>query len=411
MTTRFSGKRSTDQTVPQLPWSPDWDGWFRRERALLLLRSARIFLPGIVLFQLYNMLYALSYTDFRLHTAASQRYFVLYVLLFTVSLAALGAVELLVRRERYARVIGIQYLYTALFLAWSAAVTALDQRTSDQMYVYLMAILTVAVITTIPWRAAIPLFLGAQGLMIALLPVFQEAEVDNHGNIANSTIFCVIAILISGTRYTAARRSFSQQRLIEEQTRELQAKNAELSYAASHDSLTGLLDRRQMVPAAMEMAQAARDQRDTRMGVCMIDIDNFKRYNDVFGHIQGDECLRQVAQALSGQLSAGRLFRYGGEEFLFTAAGSEDFFTGLGEALRRAVKERGFPGTEGSVTVSVGVAWGPVPEDQEAWQSLLRAADRALYQAKAQGKDRAVSVEVGQPHADPRAQQTSVPEL
>ena len=118
-----------------------------------------------------------------------------------------------------------------------------------------------------------------------------------------------------------------------------------------------------------------------------------------------------MAQALSGQLTAGRLFRYGGEEFLFTAAGSEDFFTGLGEALRRAVKERGFPGTEGSVTVSVGVAWGPVPEDQEAWQSLLRAADRALYQAKAQGKDRAVSVEVGQPHADPRAQQTSVPEL
>ena len=134
------------------------------------------------------------------------------------------------------------------------------------------------------------------------------------------------------------------------------------------------------------------------VAVLMADIDFFKHYNDTYGHQRGDECLREVARALAdcvhrpGDLVA----RYGGEEFAAVLPGTDrEAARRLAEQMREAVEElnlehRGIPESEdgsGRVTLSVGVA-AVVPQQRQAPDLLLAAADRALYRAKARGRNR-----------------------
>ncbi len=121
------------------------------------------------------------------------------------------------------------------------------------------------------------------------------------------------------------------------------------------------------------------------LGVLMIDVDHFKRLNDTHGHAVGDDVLRSVAKVLDAELRAGDMVgRYGGEEFTVVmpgARGSE--VQGAAERLRRAVERSAGPVP---VTVSVGVAWAPAHGSCRT--ELLSAADGALYEAKAAGRNR-----------------------
>lgn len=129
-------------------------------------------------------------------------------------------------------------------------------------------------------------------------------------------------------------------------------------------------------------------------GVVMIDIDFFKKYNDSLGHEAGDDALRRVAQLLSGAVrKADQAFRYGGEEFVCLLPETPDS-GGLiaAERLRAAVEEAKIPHPQnpfGYVTISLGVATfvpgGGMPAEQ-----MLGCADRALYEAKASGRNRVV---------------------
>ena len=128
----------------------------------------------------------------------------------------------------------------------------------------------------------------------------------------------------------------------------------------------------------------------------MIDLDHFKPYNDSFGHLAGDQCLQAVGRALEGALGrAGDLVaRYGGEEFVALLPDS-DAEAGLAAAhqLRAAVQGLALPHpsspTAPHVTVSLGVA-AMIPTRAEEPGQLIEAADRALYVAKRQGRDRVV---------------------
>jgi len=122
-------------------------------------------------------------------------------------------------------------------------------------------------------------------------------------------------------------------------------------------------------------------------------VDFFKAFNDARGHQAGDECLHKIAQTISDQ--AGRpadlVARYGGEEFaVLLSGGTEDAFK-LGERMRAAVKALAIPhGTSkvaDVVTVSVGVA-ASIPSQPRQPGTLVKAADQALYQAKANGRNR-----------------------
>ena len=177
----------------------------------------------------------------------------------------------------------------------------------------------------------------------------------------------------------------------ERDAEELKRANRRLAELAGTDELTGLANRRRFNEALeREWARARRLQEP--LAVLMMDIDHFKKYNDLYGHQAGDECLAQVARILRGRLRrpGDLVARYGGEEFVVVASGtSEDQARELAQGLCRAVfalnlAHAGSP--TGRLTLSIGVA-SRTPAGESTADDILYAADMALYRAKENGRN------------------------
>jgi len=178
---------------------------------------------------------------------------------------------------------------------------------------------------------------------------------------------------------------------IAEQTAELEEANRTLSGLSRTDALTGIPNRREFDAFERRAWRlGARDQ--VPVAVILADIDFFKIYNDSLGHQAGDECLREVAEALA--LCATRpldlVARYGGEEFVAVLGGSTtDDALVVAERMRRTVEglQIEHPGSSHDVvTISVGIA-SIIPTTDGDSESIIKAADEALYYAKAAGRN------------------------
>ncbi len=153
------------------------------------------------------------------------------------------------------------------------------------------------------------------------------------------------------------------------------------------DGLTGIFNRRFFELRIMEEIERAR-RYGTGMAVIMADIDQFKQLNDEFGHLLGDEVLRQVSSLFHQQLrKIDVVCRYGGEEFaiLLTQTNSQQAMA-IAEKLRKMVAEWQFPGVPRTVTISAGVA--AFPAHGKTRDEMIRAADSGLYAAKLAGRNR-----------------------
>jgi diguanylate cyclase (GGDEF)-like protein len=154
------------------------------------------------------------------------------------------------------------------------------------------------------------------------------------------------------------------------------------------DGLTGIFNRRFFELRIMEEIERAR-RFGTGMSVIMADIDHFKRLNDEFGHLLGDEVLRQVSSLFHQQVrKIDVVCRYGGEEFaiLLSQTSKEQALT-VAEKLRKNVESWQFPGVPRTVTISAGVA--AYPDHGITRDDLIRGADSGLYAAKHSGRNRA----------------------
>ncbi|MRV72331.1 diguanylate cyclase [Duganella sp. FT92W] len=197
-------------------------------------------------------------------------------------------------------------------------------------------------------------------------------------------------------------------------TCELEVLNRKLAELSATDGLTGIANRRRFDEAlASEWSRAARLR--TPLALAMLDVDWFKKFNDHYGHQAGDECLRRVALVLAGCMRrAGDLVaRYGGEEFVFIAPNCDEHHArSLAAKVSNALQSLAMPhqlSQFGYVTVSIGVAI-IVPDTGDTPDCLIRAADAALYQAKEQGRNRAVfdnavCVQAAAPNAAPSSTQ------
>ena len=161
---------------------------------------------------------------------------------------------------------------------------------------------------------------------------------------------------------------------------------------AATDGLTGLFNRRYFDSAfARELARC--DRSSSSLGLLLADIDHFKSFNDTYGHAMGDLVLKKVAGILSGALrKADVLARFGGEEFVIllpnvTARGALESAERLRQSVAAAAVHPGGPRKQ--VTVSIGAAL--FPTDASDSESLLKAADEALYDAKHLGRNRVVA--------------------
>jgi diguanylate cyclase (GGDEF)-like protein len=158
------------------------------------------------------------------------------------------------------------------------------------------------------------------------------------------------------------------------------------------DGLTGIFNRRFFeLRIAEEMERANRY--GSQVAVVMFDIDHFKKLNDEFGHLLGDEVLRQVSRLLAQNVRKGDvLCRYGGEEFsLLLPQTSGDNAYEVAEKLRRAIEVFPFAGVPRPVSISAGVA--DSPRFGKTRDEIVAAADAALYQAKQAGRNRVTTAE------------------
>ncbi len=170
-------------------------------------------------------------------------------------------------------------------------------------------------------------------------------------------------------------------------TEALEVANRRLKALASIDSLTGVSNRRHFVEQAKGEINRAKRQ-GLPLSVVMFDIDFFKTVNDRFGHEAGDTTLKALASTLSGALRAGDIFaRLGGEEFILMLPGQDlDDAVQSAERLRALVAETSRTAYPAPITLSAGVA--RLEDPSEELDDLLRRADRGLYAAKNEGRNR-----------------------
>jgi diguanylate cyclase (GGDEF)-like protein len=181
----------------------------------------------------------------------------------------------------------------------------------------------------------------------------------------------------------------------------------ETSYSMAYrDDLTRLPSRRALNEALLKLGQS--------YAIAMLDVDHFKKFNDTYGHAAGDQALQMVASKLAYVSGGGKAYRYGGEEFavIFPDTPAEEAFTYLDRMRRlieqsrfvvrgndrrgRRAKRKSAPRTkETNVTVSIGLAVNQ--GEQLPVEQVLRAADEALYKAKAKGRNCTVVARAGKP--------------
>ncbi|WP_323143762.1 sensor domain-containing diguanylate cyclase [Massilia phyllosphaerae] len=176
----------------------------------------------------------------------------------------------------------------------------------------------------------------------------------------------------------------------------LELHNISLRALADSDGLTGLGNRR-LFEEALEREVGRARRSGLPFALILTDVDFFKKYNDRYGHVAGDACLRQVALAIASgaRRPADLAARYGGEEFALILPDTDlEGAMAVAELIREAVAELQLEHADspnGLVTLSLGVVAGyPAQEAEQASSAWVEAADTALYDAKASGRDRAV---------------------
>ncbi|HYF75836.1 MAG TPA: GGDEF domain-containing protein [Symbiobacteriaceae bacterium] len=295
------------------------------------------------------------------------------------------------RSPRYAQP-GMTILSQAAALAYllhGVTTAVVDQMVTPAITPLLVASTGVAVAIVLrPWAAAINYGLALAIFFYGVSFTQTNPEMLMSARVNSMTAAGLgfgLAVLHWRTQVLAIR----QQRRIEEQQRELQAKNRELTLLASRDSLTGLLNRTQFYQdVTREAARMARS--GSPACLLLIDIDHFKQVNDTYGHPTGDAILQHIARIMTATVrQIDLLARLGGEEFAVLLPD-----TSLADAVRVAERLRvgiaGGPISIGAQSVMVTASIGVAPLVLGASALLddgYRAADRALYQAKADGRN------------------------
>jgi len=172
------------------------------------------------------------------------------------------------------------------------------------------------------------------------------------------------------------------------------------------DPLTAILNRRAfMLEYERELSRCKREQ--TGLALAIFDLDHFKDVNDSYGHVVGDQVLRHVADTLRASLRGHDVLgRYGGEEFALLMPGADTAAAMAGtERARLAVGERPIEAGRLSVPITVSAGVAVYGLDGSDWESLLRSADAALYEAKRSGRNQVVAA-----HGPPAARiESTVP--
>lgn len=319
-------------------------------------------------------------------------YFVTYLVLFVFLLVFLPVHKR--SRNNWRLHFKLCTAFSIVMSLWIVNISFLDALGGASIIVYCSILPIMATFIVMPPHILSILFVLTcifTDYMVLSTPYGKE---NIFGILINSIIICLLSVIYAYRTYYTRLAGIYDKIIIDQRNEQLEKTNKELDLLSMTDALTALGNRRYLD----EAVKAPLEKYGVHMGsltVLLLDIDHFKRYNDRYGHRQGDVCLQSVASILSSfaENNDFRAVRYGGEEFVLVMTGlSPDSIIEKAEQIRKSIAAVRIPdslGNETSVTVSIGVSyhqsWKP-----DFWDTALAEADKALYQAKQNDRNRIV---------------------
>lgn len=322
----------------------------------------------------------------------------------TLGLAGLIAASLLIRMQ--ARIRELLFAGGAAFASVVSAYV-LGQSHELTAYSYAICLLLTPMFSAIAVRSPFWLACGATLSMMLSLIFFIQAPTPEGSVVLDDTKFmvgnaCVYLLIASYLLEWGERKRWLLGQLEQRRREALGIVAKRLHQLSMQDPLTGLSNRRQF-EADFSRVWGDASQSSENVAMIILDVDYFKLYNDNYGHLAGDACLKQVAAALSAEakLARGLVSRLGGEEFGVLLPGMDaDQAELVGEricaAVRQAQIEHKHSRVAGHITVSAGVA-SAVASAAINPRQLLALADDALYEAKTSGRNRVMVSKSGWP--------------
>lgn len=279
-------------------------------------------------------------------------------------------------------------------LIYCAGISLLDQLSSGQIIIYIIATIAVASTPIFEPIALLLIFIVIQVLFMIFLPYFQKSYSMLVANYFNSITLIVISWIIAFMRYKKQIDDFYMQKMLESKNEELNKMNIKLEKVnlkleklSQTDALTGIYNRL-VFDKTLKLEWERCKRHFIPLSLIMVDIDYFKLFNDNYGHLAGDDCIRKIAEVLSSNArrASDTVARYGGEEFVLILphTGKEDALR-LAEQIREKVEGLGIPHEYSNVshyvTISLGVA-SLIPSAGMTTDQFILTADNALYAAK-----------------------------
>ncbi|WP_371234371.1 GGDEF domain-containing protein [Pseudomonas sp. QE6] len=291
----------------------------------------------------------------------------------------------------------LSLLASTVLLGFGIAITGADQQVTSSITPFLMSSVGAALIILMRPRHAITLYILALSAFEVTMMLTQSTPELRLSNQMGGLTICGIGLILSLILWHGHVRNLRQRQFLRQQRQELEEKNRQLEYLAGHDPLTGLFNRRQFDQlVTMELSRVSRQP--APVSLLMVDLDHFKFINDRYGHPLGDEVIRHAANLLRNYTRSGdSVARLGGEEFLLLLPDTgQSQARNIAEKVRKLLEETPLPMKDGLLylTASFGIASleAGIPGTYEL---LYAAADKALYRAKASGRNRVELIEVG----------------
>lgn len=319
---------------------------------------------------------------------ASQAIF-MHSLLTTVSIALL----ILFKKTLSDKVLSLIVKAVFMFiLMWTMVFSLLSFSVGGQLTVYLIGLTFVSVSSNLNPFTIIFAFVSTWLIFMGFIPFYTQNEYIIVSNVINLFALNSIAWLTSLILFRMRLEDFMLKEQIQNQLIQLSELNEKLSILSHTDSLTGAYNRRYFDQKLVESFKNSKTDKDY-LSIAILDFDDFKQYNDFYGHQAGDVALTQVANTIKTQcLRDTDIFaRFGGEEFVIILPKSNrEEAISVCERILKTVLDLKIEHRGSSVhflTVSIGVR---TVEDHDLvnMNDLINDADKALYQAKGEGKNR-----------------------
>lgn len=384
--------------------------YFRNETIKINMHRGKIYSKYIILAEIMLSLidiyfyYNESVSEFKFNN-----YLLMYLIMIGVNLIYLLSLKNMRTCLRNLRVMDVIIIsYIIFMMVWGAIVSLMDQRLYGQIMVYMVNVIGCSVIYYLDNRKLLISYIVSISVLFLGLPFFQQSREIVLGHYINGIVFLSCAYVASRTLYKNLYNNFKSKSLIMKANEKLKKEieenkiiykqlkdaNKQLKKLSLEDELTNVNNRRALRLFIDNIFKQV--PKETSISIIMMDIDNFKSYNDKYGHVNGDEVLKKVSSKLNETVRGAKDFvaRYGGEEFVYIALQTDEseiykIANEIREKIYNLKITHEYSEVSKYVTASLGIAT-VLPDNTASIYECIQNADIALYQAKYEGKNRIV---------------------